>query len=127
MIRLALLLIAASTVGMAPAQDFSDPMRPPPLAMQKYRLEKLKNLPPAKTALRARAAEPAWELNSILLSEQRQHAIINNTLVRKGGIVDGAKLVNIEPGSVRLVQRGKVIKLSLPAKKQTVKKSRNEN
>ena len=127
MTRLALLFIALLAGGVAPAQDFYDPMRPPPLALQKYRLEKLKNQPPAKTAVTARSTKPAWELNSILLSEQRQHAIINNTLVRKGGIVDGAKLVKIEPGSVRLVQRGKVIKLSLPAKKQTVKKSRNEN
>ncbi len=122
-----MLCIGFLVMGVAPAQEYSDPMRPPPLALQKYRLEKLKNQPPTKTITAVKAKQPAWELNSILLSEQRQHAIINNTLVRKGGTVNGAKLVKIEPGSVRLVKRGKVIKLSLPAKKQTVKKSRNEN
>ena len=122
-----MLFIGLMVFGVAPAQDFSDPMRPPPLALQKYRLEKLKNQPPAKMITGVNAKKPSWELNSILLSEQRQHAIINNTLVRKGGMVNGAKLVKIEPGSVRLIRRGKVIKLSLPAKTQTVKKSRNEN
>jgi hypothetical protein len=110
------------------AAEINDPMKPPALALYKYRLEKQKKNPPkpVKQAASSRKKQSTWELNSILYSGQRQHAIINNKLVRKGGSIDGARLVRIRPDSVRLVTGGKVVNLSLPSRHKTVKKSLKE-
>jgi hypothetical protein len=120
-------LIVALAIPRIEAADMRDPMKPPPLALYKYRLEKQKNNPPQQVKPAAEEqSSTSWQLNSILYSGQRQHAIINNQLVRKGGSVDGARLVRIEPDSVRLVAGGKPIKLVLPAREKMVKKSVQE-
>ena len=111
----------------AVAVEISDPMRPPPFALQKFRLEKLKDQPPVNRPKADKSQAKVWELNSILYSQNRQHAIINNQVVKKGGTIDGAKLVRIRRDGVRLIARGKVINLSLPAKQSVIKKSLNEN
>ncbi len=109
--------------------EFNDPMRPPAYALNKFRLEKLKNLPPAIKKPVKPVKKTVFELNSILYSADRQHAIINNQLVKKGGVIDGAKLVRLKPGSVRLLSKGKIIDLKIYDNKsnfKTIRKSLNE-
>jgi hypothetical protein len=109
------------------AADFHDPMRPPVYALNKFRLEKIKNSPVNKNLVAKVPKKDPWILNSILYSSNRQHAIINNKLVRKGEVIGGAKLVSLKPDSVRLISRGKVVVLKLPSASQSIKKSLQEN
>ncbi len=123
-----------AAVYLAPCvgAEFSDPMQPPPYALQKYRLEKLKALPPAGNPPAKSKQEQQWVLSSILYSTQRRHAIINNQLVRQGEMVQGARLIRLTPDSARLRVKGKVIELTLLNKKtksnyKTFHKSHHEN
>jgi MSHA biogenesis protein MshK len=50
------------------------------------------------------AARP-FELSGVLLAPNRRVAVINGGLYREGDLVNGARVVRIEPRSVRL-QRG---------------------
>ena len=102
--------------------EFHDPMRPPPLALQKFRMEKIKKVPVSRTQARP-DKNRSLELNSILYSSQRKHAIINNKLVKKGDIISGAKLIRVQPQSVRLISKGKIIDLSLKTRYKSIRKS----
>ena len=97
-----------------------DPMRPPAYALQKMRLEKSGQ----QTAVVPQGEKkPApWVLNSILYSSQRQHAIINNKIIKKGDTINGAKLISLTPDSVRLIKQGKIIQLRINSEYQSVKK-----
>ncbi len=109
--------------------EFNDPMRPPAYALNKFRLQKLKNLPPAIKKPVKQVKKVVFELNSILYSSERQHAIINNQLIKKGGMIEGAKLVRLRSDSVRLLSKGKIIDLEIYDNKmnfKTIKKSLNE-
>lgn len=106
--------------------EYFDPMRPPALALEKYRIEKLKNL-------RAKNPQPVvskkvepWVLHSILYSDRRKHAIINNQLVKQGDMIRGAKVLRLRPDSVRLLAKGKIIELKLRPQLQSIKKSHDE-
>ncbi len=125
MTRFTVLLVLFAFASFAYAQTFYDPMQPPAFALNKMRLEKAKARPspPVKSTVKAEQKEPQWELNSILYSKQRQHAIINNTLVRPGGSIDGAKLVRLEPDTARLLVKNKVVVLKLPGRHQKIKQS----
>ena len=94
--------------------DFIDPMKPPKFALNKLRLEKLKSSPAVNlvTTVKKKKSQQ-WTLNSILYSTSRQHAIVNNKLVKKGGKVDGAKVLRVTSDSVRLLFKGKVINLKV--------------
>jgi hypothetical protein len=116
-------LSVAATLAMPVLAQPGDPMRPPPYALQKYRLEKLKKNPPPAQPHKASEASSPWVLNSILYSKERQHAVINNVLVRKGDRIGGARLVRLTPDSVRLVARGKTIDLDLRSRYKSIRKS----
>lgn len=117
----------ASLIVYQPAlAEFHDPMRPPPYALEKFRLEKINNSPVNKAAIHAKKMKPL-QLNSILYSSQRKHAIINNKLMKKGDVIRGAKLVSLHPYSVRLISKGKIIDLSLHTGYKSMKKYPNEN
>jgi len=108
------------------AAEFHDPMQPPAFALNKFRIEKIKSSPAtSKTVAKEQKKDP-WVLNSILYSSNRQHAIINNKLVRKGEVIGGAKLISLKSDSVRLISRGKVVILKLPSASHSIKKSLNE-
>lgn len=109
------------------AEEFKDPMQPPPYAVYKMRLEKQRDVPPTAQNKSAAQTAPTWELNSILYSSQRRHAIINNKLVRQGDTVDGAKLVRLRPDSARLIAKSKVIDLKLSTRAASIKKIAKEN
>jgi hypothetical protein len=106
------------------AADFKDPMKPPTYALKMFRLEKIKkNNSFGKSSISQKKKEPVWVLKSILYSRQRQHAIINNRLVRKGDVIKGAKLIRLRPDSVRLLAKGQVIDLDLRSRYESVRKS----
>ncbi len=106
--------------------EFYDPMRPPPFAMKKFRLEKINIASPSKTVKKTETKVLPWVLNSILYSEHRQHAIINNKLVKKGDVIKGARLIKLGPDSVKLIARGKTIELNLSSRYQSIKRSLSE-
>ena len=56
-----------------------------------------------------------WVLNSVLYSSQRQLAVINNKLVKKGDRIDGAKVLTVMPGLVKLSYKKKIITLKIRA------------
>ncbi len=62
-----------------------------------------------------------WRLTSTLIGPQRRVAVINNHAVQVGQKIDGAVLVEVEPGCAWLVQGGRKIHLRLNLK--TVKHS----
>ena len=113
-------LLMAQTVEA----DFFDPMQPPAYALNKLRLEKIKKTGPTKAVHKNVNKEAPWVLSSILYSKQRKHAIINNKLVKKGDVIEGAKLVRLRPDSVRLLAKGKTIDLTLGSRFKSIKKSR---
>jgi hypothetical protein len=101
--------------------EYFDPMQPPAFALYKFRMEKQPQSSSAGSAdVKPRAQ--ALVLNSILYSSQRQHAIINNKIVKKGDMVDGAKLIQLLPDKARLIKKGKVIELSLNSGFKSIKK-----
>jgi len=106
--------------------EFYDPMKPPPYAMNKFRLEKISKTSRVKKPQPGSKKIAPWVLSSILFSSQRKHAIINNKLVKKGDVIRGAKLIRLKPDSVRLSAKGKVIDLSLRKQFKSIKKSRTE-
>jgi len=120
-----ILLVSCLSLVMlsATAADFFDPMRPPAYALSKYRAEQYKDKKPDIKSKTGQKQKPAWVLSSILYSKQRQHAIINNQLVRQGDVIKGAKLIRLKPDSVRLRAQGKTIDLSLRQKIKSLKKS----
>lgn len=93
--------------------EFYDPMRPPAYALEKFRLQKIKNTGSVIKQSVKPTIKEVWVLSSILYSSDRQHAIINNKLVKKGEMIMGAKLVGLAPGSVRLLSKGKFIDLKV--------------
>lgn len=110
--------------------EFLDPMRPPAFALEKFRQEKIRTAP-IQSAVARPQQKTTWVLSSILYSSQRQHAIINNQLVRKGDVILGAKLLRLRPDGVRLMVKGKIVDLTLYDKKtkgsfKSIKKSLNE-
>lgn len=113
------------------ADEFYDPMRPPQYALNKFRLEELKQkrnsaaLTPGSVS-KAGIKRQSWVLNSILYSGKRKHAIINSKLVRKGDVINGAKLISLKPDRVKLVSKGKAIELVLPGRSKPVKTFKSE-
>lgn len=120
------LFMCGLLIGPVASAEFHDPMRPPPYALQKLRLDKVKKSQAKKPVVNERQNVEPWVLSSILYSGQRKHAIINNKLVRQGEVIKGARLIKLRPDSVHLKVKGKVIKLSLRSKFKSIKKSPNE-
>ena len=99
--------VFAMSISSVSAQ-YDDPMRPPG-----YRLIK-----PGKNPI---AFERRYALSFVQISSLRRSAIINDRLVGVGSRVDGAKVIAIEPSSVKLKKNGKVFTVKLLSK--NIKKS----
>lgn len=123
-LTIATVLILMMTAAYA---EYYDPMRPPPFALNKMRQEKIKSTRLNSTVTVNKKAARTFVLSSILFSRQRQHAIINDQLVKKGEIIDGAKLVSLSPQGARLMANGKIIKLALGNQLKKIKKSLDES
>ncbi len=100
-----LLLLVLAPVG---ANNLSDPTRPPGASL------------PGSSAKAAR--RPAWILSSTLISPERRSAIINGKQVLPGDAINGARVVEIHPASVKLRNRRGEFEVRLVSR-QVVKKS----
>lgn len=93
-------LIALVTTASALAEDL--PLRDP---MQPYR-----RVPAADAA---EAVARGFALSAVLISDSRRIAVINGDLRREGDEIDGARLIRIEPFSVRLRRGGEELVVPL--------------
>jgi len=100
-ITAAILLMTVS--GIARGDAVPDPTRPPTAAeIRAWRGT-------------ADARETQWRLESVLISDRRRVAVINGHTVGAGDTVDGARVLAIEPGRVRLDAGDGQLDLSLQA------------
>ena len=93
MCKCAALLLAsllAGTLSAAEEAPVRDPMRPFGAASPGV----------------AAAAKPRFELSAVLISPARRVAIVNGKPYSRGAVVDGAEIVAIDPGVVRLRENG---------------------
>ena len=86
-----LLVLIFSSVAVA----VNDPMRPP------------------MTSTSAKQDAPGWVLNSVLISEDRNIAVINQRPVYEGGKINGAKVLKIYSDRVRLSTADKTFYIKL--------------
>ncbi len=72
-------------------------------------------LPPNTTSIAVNNSNEAitWKLSSILVSPQRNIAIINGQSVQVGDLVVGARVQSINEAIVKLKHRGEIIQLQL--------------
>ena len=68
--------------------------------------------PPMKSTS-AKQAAPGWVLNSVLISQDRLIAVINQRPVYEGGNINGAKVLKIYPDRVRLSTADKTFYIKL--------------
>ena len=101
LLLLVVLVLMNSTILFAE----SDPMRPPMVSTS------------------AKQAAPGWVLNSVLISDERHVAVINQRPVRVGDKINGARVLAIYPDRVRLSRAEKtfLIKLHPLSVKQPVR------
>ena len=98
----ALVVVAVAVARVAGAEDapVRDPMRPFGSA--------------AATAGSAPAASaPRFALTAVLIAPTRRVAIVNGKPYQQGESVDGAEIVAIEQGAVRMRERGTELVVSL--------------
>lgn len=107
--RLLLLLLIATPIM---ANDLVDPMEPPSYAKWKFNQAKNKGLKAEKPVV-AKKQEVGLSLQSVLVSNQRKVAIINQKAMSVGDTIEGAKLIKINSDSVALVKKGKLINLGV--------------
>jgi len=80
-----------------------------------------KDVPVPETNLPApvdteRKTQPLLVLNGVFFSEDEGYALINNRIVKKGDIIDGATVKQVTLEGVRLEFEGSVIRLSASGK-----------
>lgn len=92
-------LLLAATLGAAEEAPVRDPMRP-------FGGE-------GGVGGVAAAARPRFVLTAVLISSERRVAIVNGTPYVQGAVVDGAEIVAIEQGRVRLRENGAEHTISL--------------
>ncbi len=87
----------------------SDPTQPP--MVNNKILKPASKVSPKITVIEKKI--PGWVLRSTLISSDRKTAVINNKVLSVGEKVDGAKLINILPGKVKIRVKGRVKTLRL--------------
>lgn len=91
---------------LTPAENLSDPMRPPSV----------------RHAASVNTNAPRWEVTAILVSAGRRLAMVNNRLLGVGGRVDGARIKAIYGNAVELdvgEDRALVIRPAVPSVRRT--------
>jgi hypothetical protein len=125
---LGLLALGFFGVGaLAKAGELRDPMQPPAFALHKFRQAKLSGKPVLSTASASKPMPEPLQLTSILFSQNRKIAIIDDQMLAVGDRVRGAKLVKLTRVSARLVRKGKVINLSLDNGSTAIRKQAVES
>jgi MSHA biogenesis protein MshK len=104
--RLLLFIVLAAVCAVASADNIRDPTRPPSPA----EIRAFFGAEPA-------AGHPSYQLQSILLSDERRVAIINGRRVSEGHVINQAEVVTIEPGRVVLRRDGKSIVLTIASRR----------
>ncbi|MBI4708577.1 MAG: hypothetical protein HY761_11760 [Candidatus Omnitrophica bacterium] len=66
---------------------------------------------PNQPVLKAPASQ-ALVLNGVFLADNQWHALINNQIVKKGEVINGATLKSVSLQEVELENQGSIIKLS---------------
>jgi len=99
--------------ALAKAAELRDPMQPPAFALQKFRQAKASGKPAPSTVSASKPKPKPMQLTSILFSQERKIAIIDDQMLAVGDRIRGAKLVKLTRVSARLVRKGKVINLTL--------------
>ncbi len=112
---------------IASAQELRDPMQPPPFALQKFREAKLAKGPKIDKPQATQSRRKPLQLTSILFSNERKVAIIDDQALSLGDSINGARLVRLTRESARLVRKGKVINLSLGNDLTTIRKKAVES
>ncbi|MCF6283481.1 MAG: general secretion pathway protein GspB [Candidatus Polarisedimenticolaceae bacterium] len=95
---------------------FDDPTRPP-RAGKEQQIESAEKVAVAAT-------KKIWSLESVLIAQKRQIAVINGEIVKRGDRVNGARVVSIKKSGVTLYKKGKYFKLLLVSKSKTRLKNR---
>ena len=113
--------------AIASAQELRDPMQPPPFALRKFREARLGGKPGTDAPKPAAPAARPLRLTSILFSDERKVAIIDDQMLSLGDSIRGARLVGLTRESARLVRRGKVIRLSLGTDTAAIRKKAVES
>ncbi len=108
--------------AMVKAQELLDPMQPPPFALLKFNQAKSNAQRVASKPVVAKPPQKSLQLTSILFSQERKIAIIDDRMLTVGDRIRGAELVKLTRASARLVRKGKVINLSLGHDLSTIKK-----
>jgi MSHA biogenesis protein MshK len=103
-------LLSAMILGSAVLADIDDPTRPMSEAEIRAWLEQ---------SAGTKNERPGLRLQSILLSDSRQLAIINGQRVAVGDRIESALVQAIEPGRVRLERDGESILLELTSSYRT--------
>ena len=133
MISLYLFVVVLLTLGVisvgriASAQELRDPMQPPPFALQKFRQAKLALESKTDKPQATQSRQKPLQLTSILFSNERKVAIIDDQTLSLGDSINGARLVGLTRESARLVRKGKVINLSLGNDLTTIRKKAVES
>ena len=133
MISLYLFVVVLLTLGVisvgriASAQELRDPMQPPPFALLKFRQAKLAQEPKTDKPQATQSRREPLQLTSILFSNERKVAIIDDQALSLGDSINGARLVGLTRESARLVRKGKVINLSLGNDLTTIRKKAVES
>ena len=133
MISLYLFVVVLLTLGVigfgriASAQELRDPMQPPPFALQKFRQARLAQAPKTDKPQATQPRRKPLQLTSILFSNERKVAIIDDQTLSLGDSIHGARLVGLTRESARLVRKGKVINLSLGNDLTTIRKKAVES
>jgi MSHA biogenesis protein MshK len=89
--------------------------------------------PPSPAEIRAwqsgqqvQDTQTTWRLQSVLISEHRRVAIINNQRHQVGDRLAQARIIAIEPGEVTLEQAGERFTLTIASRTQGVRRTSND-
>ena len=98
-LKMTAIIIFGYLFAVMPAQaEMADPTRPP-------------NMQLAEKVISKKAKRARWVLSSTLVSTGRRSAVINDKVVVQGDRVNGARVISIQPSSVRLRVNGRDVTL----------------
>lgn len=103
-----LLLLALCLPQAGIAQVLGDPTAPSGAFAESMMDEHGEPVPAARP-------KPRWHLSSTLISDERSIAVINGQSVALGASIEGAKLLAVDQRSALINDRGRQIRLRMPA------------
>ena len=108
-----LIAITGFLITVNPAHG--DPTRPPsPAEIRAWQAGRTADAP-----------ETSWQLQSVLISDTREVAVINGQRYRAGDRVGQARVVAIEPGQVTLDHDGERFLLTIASRTHRVRRTPN--